>query len=723
MNPGAVAVIPNGVEGSSFSVTSAKQHRLLYLGRLEIAQKGLDLLLEAYASVADRVGAPLVIAGDGPDRRAIEELINRLGIHDRVELLGRVTGQAKLDLLASSQLLCIPSRYESFGMVAVEALACGTPVLAFEIPCLREVVPEGAGRLIAPGDVGAYAAALVALAADPDGCREMARRGRSFARRFDWDAIAAEQEDVYRLATTRASTMTVPSTRGEPDPQPTRVAARHSGTLGARAWFWTATMALAAGAVWFRAFRINRSYDVYVDEISYIRIGHNVARHLSVSLYGKPFFLHPPAYFFIEAAVMQVVRLPGDVLKQVAVMRDLNIALAAITAVLLVALVRPVAGRWAALACGGLFAIDPFIIRQNDRVLLETNALLWVVAGYAVLLPLTGATSSPRRAMFRAIGGGGLLGIGLLSNDVTALLTLLPLMACFAIGWAMPRRHLLAAAATVCLVYLPYPLIVAATGNWATFFNQKGRGLLRLAGAVQETGFNRPNSLPLSTKLMQDIGQFAPTYGLIAVGAVACVVLARSRSRPHQLLAAWAASGFVFLGYCAVFGTIEEQMFYYLVLPAIVVTVVAGEYLLRTTRGSSRHRPAATAIALVAAIFIAATAVPYARVHTTTDDGYVQLVAYLDAHVPSRATIVVSPATATANFVLDRFSAETWTTVAQLVQYHAQYVVVSTKAVTQGYGDAEPAMVPWLRAHGQPIWEYRGDSVGDLVLYRLPPNL
>jgi glycogen synthase len=84
--------------------------------------------------------------------------------------------------------------------VAVEALACATPVLAFDIDCLRQVVPADAGRLVPAGDVAAYATALVELLDRPEACLAMGERGRRFARRFDWDEIADRQERVYLRA-------------------------------------------------------------------------------------------------------------------------------------------------------------------------------------------------------------------------------------------------------------------------------------------------------------------------------------------------------------------------------------------------------------------------------------------------------------------------------------------------------------------------------------------
>jgi glycosyltransferase involved in cell wall biosynthesis len=200
-NPGAeVEVIPEGVDRQAFDAVAERRQLAVYLGRLDVHQKGLDWLLDAFAMAAPRTAATLVIAGDGPDRQALVEGCRRLGIAQRVRFAGRVEGAAKFALLASAQLVCMPSRYEAFGIVALEALACATPVLAFDIDNLRQVVPADAGRLVPSGDVAAYAAALVELLERPAACLAMGERGRRFARRFDWDEIAERQERAYLRA-------------------------------------------------------------------------------------------------------------------------------------------------------------------------------------------------------------------------------------------------------------------------------------------------------------------------------------------------------------------------------------------------------------------------------------------------------------------------------------------------------------------------------------------
>jgi glycosyltransferase involved in cell wall biosynthesis/O-antigen/teichoic acid export membrane protein len=203
-NPSAeVTVIPNGVPIEAFTTSATRGADIIFLGRLEIAQKGLDLLVAALSEVRDRLPGRLIFAGDGPDRKNVEGLVKRAGLAEHVVFAGRVDGLEKLRLLAHARLVVMPSRYETFGMVAAEAMACGTPVVAFEIPSLREVIRPGTGILVPPFDLAAYANAVAGLAADVAKVEQMGCRGREHIRHYDWDQVAEQQESIYLRAAER----------------------------------------------------------------------------------------------------------------------------------------------------------------------------------------------------------------------------------------------------------------------------------------------------------------------------------------------------------------------------------------------------------------------------------------------------------------------------------------------------------------------------------------
>jgi glycogen(starch) synthase len=204
----AISIIPMGVAHEEIAEAlrgppppAARQ--IVFLGRLEIAQKGLDLLIEACASLLEEEDAQLVLAGDGRDAEQLRTLAARSGAGERIVFRGRVSGVEKWRLLAASQLSVMPSRYETFGLSALESLACATPVVAFNIDSLRGTVPADAGELIQPFEVDALRETLRSLLRDPDRCASMGECGRRHAARSSWESAAAAQENVYMSAAGR----------------------------------------------------------------------------------------------------------------------------------------------------------------------------------------------------------------------------------------------------------------------------------------------------------------------------------------------------------------------------------------------------------------------------------------------------------------------------------------------------------------------------------------
>ena len=202
-----VDVVGNGVDQAAFAAVgdpgrfSHPGAPLVFLGRLDNEQKGLDVLIEALAHIP---GRRLLIAGDGPDETRLRRLADTLGVTARISWLGRVGGDAKYRLLATAALAVIPSRWETFGIVAIEALAAGTPVVGSDIDCLRDVIPDGAGWRVPPSNPTALAAAVNQALDDPARLVRHSAAGRAFARRFNWDDLADQQDAVYEQVTTLA---------------------------------------------------------------------------------------------------------------------------------------------------------------------------------------------------------------------------------------------------------------------------------------------------------------------------------------------------------------------------------------------------------------------------------------------------------------------------------------------------------------------------------------
>jgi glycosyltransferase involved in cell wall biosynthesis len=192
--------IPNGVGEEFFALDPEEKPFILSLGRIDIYMKGLDLLLEAFSRMRS-TSVSLKIAGAGKpnDMKRLTELIRRLNLEKRVEYLGRVEEREKLELLRTCLFLAMPSRFEGWGITAVEANAAGKAVLGTRIRGLTEAVEnEKTALLIEPERVDPLASALDFLVENEDQRRRLGRQGREWARRFSWDFIAEEQLGFYR---------------------------------------------------------------------------------------------------------------------------------------------------------------------------------------------------------------------------------------------------------------------------------------------------------------------------------------------------------------------------------------------------------------------------------------------------------------------------------------------------------------------------------------------
>ncbi|MFI5244712.1 MAG: N-acetyl-alpha-D-glucosaminyl L-malate synthase BshA [Gemmatimonadales bacterium] len=160
--------------------------------------KRVSDVVRIFERVHREVPSVLVMVGDGPDRLAAEEEARALGIEHEVRFLGRIDAVAPL--LAAADLFVLPSDRESFGLSALEALACGVPSLAYNAGGIREVVKDGeTGALCAVGDLDAMAAFALEILTDGKRWRAMSAAAAADARaRFSLDDIVAKYEALYQ---------------------------------------------------------------------------------------------------------------------------------------------------------------------------------------------------------------------------------------------------------------------------------------------------------------------------------------------------------------------------------------------------------------------------------------------------------------------------------------------------------------------------------------------
>ncbi|MFF3565570.1 glycosyltransferase family 4 protein [Streptomyces sp. NPDC002574] len=207
---GDAVVIPNGVDVRFFAEAEPKSEwqggTIGFIGRIDEPRKGLPVLMRALPGIlAERPETRLLVAGRGDEKEAVEDL--PADMRSRVEFLGMVSDEDKARLLRSVDLYVAPNTGgESFGIILVEAMSAGAPVLASDLDAFRQVLDQGAAGEVFPNeDPQALAAAAVRLLGDPERRAELRELGSRHVRRFDWSRVASDILAVYETVTAGAA--------------------------------------------------------------------------------------------------------------------------------------------------------------------------------------------------------------------------------------------------------------------------------------------------------------------------------------------------------------------------------------------------------------------------------------------------------------------------------------------------------------------------------------
>ncbi len=202
-----VRMLANGLDTALFCPDPAQPRsptELLCIGRASDPNKGVHTLLAALSRLPDEVHLTLVDSAESEARRWAGEL----GCGDRLRLAGRVSTEELVRLYRRAAIVVVPSRYEGFGLPAVEAMACGTPVVASAAGALPEVLAVGGGgRTVPPDDPVALAQAIRELLAAPEERRRLGARARPrIEAAYAWPRVAARTADIYREVLLEAGT-------------------------------------------------------------------------------------------------------------------------------------------------------------------------------------------------------------------------------------------------------------------------------------------------------------------------------------------------------------------------------------------------------------------------------------------------------------------------------------------------------------------------------------
>ena len=199
-----IFIIPNGVSLPNLTLPSPKRRGekgrgepyILFVGRLEFNQKGLDLLVAAYQ--ISGIKEKLVIAGTGSDNdtKKLKELINRHKLQEKIIFAGKVEGERKDMLFRNTSAIVVPSRFETFSMVVLEAMSYGKPMVGFDINGLKWV-PEDCMLKIKPFDSKKFGAAIEQILRDKKLSLNLSLAARKHAGKYTWEETIKKYEEVF----------------------------------------------------------------------------------------------------------------------------------------------------------------------------------------------------------------------------------------------------------------------------------------------------------------------------------------------------------------------------------------------------------------------------------------------------------------------------------------------------------------------------------------------
>jgi phosphatidylinositol alpha-mannosyltransferase len=207
---GDAVTIPNGVDVGFFARAEPKPEwqggTIGFIGRIDEPRKGLPVLMKALPKIIEALPETrLLVAGRGDEAEAVDGL--PAAARERVEFLGMISDEDKARLLRSVDLYVAPNTGgESFGIILVEAMSAGAPVLASDLDAFAQVLDGGgAGELFSNEDAGALADAAVRLLADPERRERLREHGSRHVRRFDWSTVGADVLSVYETVAAGAA--------------------------------------------------------------------------------------------------------------------------------------------------------------------------------------------------------------------------------------------------------------------------------------------------------------------------------------------------------------------------------------------------------------------------------------------------------------------------------------------------------------------------------------
>ena len=193
-----ITIIKNGVS-KAYKPTFAKSSypHIIYVGRLK-RYKRLDYLIKAMKKVEEKVpDVKLSVVGTGEVSTEFKELTNELGLRESITFYGYVNEEEKIKLLQNAWLFVTTAEKEGFGLTVIEANACGTPAIAYDVPGLRDSIKHGkTGLLVESGNIKALSEVIITILEDEELREELSENALEYSKQFSWDESAVQVLNV-----------------------------------------------------------------------------------------------------------------------------------------------------------------------------------------------------------------------------------------------------------------------------------------------------------------------------------------------------------------------------------------------------------------------------------------------------------------------------------------------------------------------------------------------
>lgn len=537
---------------------------------------------------------------------------------------------------------------------------------------------------------------------------------------------------------------------------------------------WAGMLLISISFFLVLAYRIDASPDIFMDEIIYYRAAFNLATDGNLTWDRNPIFVHPPIQFLTQAFFLDLVGMDQTFYPFMGtyVVRLVNVIAAAITAALLFLLIERLSDLRTATIAALLLLLDPFVVRINRRNMLETMAEMWVLAALYLYW-----RNRDQLSMRKIVWIGFFFGCAILTKELVFFqFVTIPIFVVLSGRWKDFKKIGLIAAIAL-LIWLLFPFWAWSLGQWSEFVANKAYNFDRLRGTVQITGWNR-EGVSFMGALSVNIYQYGTSYLLILLGAAMTpLLLLIGRTEQDRFVLSWNIAVFAFFGYTIAFGTINDQFFYFLMIPVILITAFVFMRWAKLLSGSTKTVPdqgtgiqllhllesgfiprrlidcikwldryldivarwlgnagqwltqsPVLAHGLLIATFTFGLAVQsyncyrWVKLYALeSDNSLFQLSQFVTATVPPGTKInsMFDTGEPTLDLMLPEYKVVSLRQFNEIQSEKVEYAVLSSKNLWGRYGKITPEYYEWIQDNGQLVFTTYGNSFWEVSLYKL----